>query len=55
VWSDHFAWHRDGLYILGRTSTGRATVDALRLNDEYQQSARSVWLLAGIYPPDSTR
>ena len=29
------------------------SVDALQLNDSYHQSARSVWILAGIYPPAS--
>ncbi len=51
TWDDHFAWQCEGLYIVGRTATGRATVEALRLNDPYHQSARTVWMLAGIYPP----
>lgn len=51
AWSEHFSWQDGGRYIVGRTATGRATVDALRLNDEYHQSARWVWILAGIYPP----
>ena len=44
------------MYIVGRTAIGRAMVAALRLNDSYHQSARWVWMLAGIYPPtlDST-
>lgn len=50
-WTDHFAWEGDGLYMVGRTATGRATVAMLRLNDAYHQSARSVWILAGIFPP----
>lgn len=50
-WPDHFAWQADGLFVVGRTPVGRATVASLSLNDEYHQSARSVWILAGIYPP----
>ncbi len=53
AWSGHFSWQDGGRYIIGRTATGRATVEALRLNDEYHQSARWVWILAGIYPPTS--
>jgi hypothetical protein len=41
----------DRLFIVGRTAIGRATVAALQLNDSYHQSARWVWILAGIYPP----
>lgn len=50
-WLEHFAWQEGGLYIVGRTAIGRATVATLSLNDDYHQSARSVWMLAGIYPP----
>jgi 5-methylcytosine-specific restriction endonuclease McrA len=49
-WHEHFAWEAGGLYIVGRTGTGRATVATLHLNDVYHQSARSVWIMAGIYP-----
>jgi hypothetical protein len=50
-WIDHFAWESGGRYIIGKSATGRATVAALHLNDAYHQSARWVWMLAGIYPP----
>lgn len=50
-WHEHFAWEGGGQYVVGRTAIGRATVNALRLNDSYHQSARWVWILAGIYPP----
>jgi hypothetical protein len=36
---------------VGRTAIGRATVAALRLNDMYHVQARSVWIVAGVYPP----
>jgi hypothetical protein len=51
LWEAHFAWEQDGVYIVGRTAKGRATVAALKLNDAYHKSARSVWIIAGIYPP----
>jgi hypothetical protein len=50
-WYEHFAWESGGLYIVGRTGTGRATVATLHLNDSYHQAARSVWIVAEIYPP----
>jgi hypothetical protein len=50
-WGSHFTWHDGGLYIVGRTAIGRATVAVLGLNDRYHQSARGVWIVAGIYPP----
>ena len=31
-WGEHFAWEDAGRTIVGLTPTGRATVDALRLN-----------------------
>lgn len=33
-WVAHFAWTPDGQGIVGTTSTGRATVERLDLNDE---------------------
>jgi hypothetical protein len=50
-WSDNFVWEGQGVYIVGRTPVGRATVAALRLNDGYHAAARSIWMVAGIYPP----
>jgi hypothetical protein len=51
-WSDHFCWSADGLRILGLTSTGRATVAALRLaGDPDALVVRSYWVLAGWHPP----
>jgi hypothetical protein len=50
-WAHHKTSPDDGLSILGCTSIGRATAAVLQLNDAYHQSARGVWILAGIYPP----
>jgi hypothetical protein len=51
-WSDHFAWIDGGVRIRGLTPTGRATVDALRLNNPYIVPARRLWVVAGWHPPD---
>jgi HNH endonuclease len=40
IWTEHFAWVNGGTYITGLTPTGRATVLALRLNNEMTISLR---------------
>ena len=51
-WSEHFCWSVDGLRIVGRTPTGRATVAALHLDDDPDAiEVRSYWIAAGWHPP----
>ncbi len=50
-WFDHFRWSDDGIRIIGLTPTGRATVLALQLNNEFILPARRYWVLAGWHPP----
>ena len=50
-WTEHFSWSVAGERILGRTPTGRATVEALRLNNEFIVIARQFWVEAGRWPP----
>lgn len=51
-WSEHFQWSADGLRILGITSVGRATVNALHLSDDEDAiTVRSYWIVAGWHPP----
>ena len=52
VWSEHFAWSSDGVRIMGLTETGRATVDALQLNNEIAVEVRRNWVIAGWHPPE---
>lgn len=52
VWIEHFAWSPDGIHIIGKTPTGRATVEALRLNNEFIVTTRRFWIEAGWWPPD---
>lgn len=52
VWKDHFAWSTNGTHILGQTSTGRATIITLRLNNEFILVARQFWVSAGWWPPE---
>jgi len=50
-WHKHFAWSADGLHIVGRTAIGRATVQVLRLNNDWLVRARRIWISAGVHPP----
>jgi len=51
-WFNHFQWSVDGTYIIGLTQIGRATVEALRLNNEIAVKVRRNWVLAGWHPPE---
>lgn len=50
-WSAHFSWSADGVRIEGLTSVGRATVEALNLNNELAVEVRRNWVLADWHPP----
>jgi hypothetical protein len=50
-WSDHFIWSANGASITGRTPEGRATVEALKLNNELAVEVRRNWARAGWHPP----
>ena len=50
-WERHFAWSDDGTHIVGHTSTGRATVVALQLNNTIAVEVRRAWVRAGWHPP----
>ena len=51
VWREHLAWANGGSHIVGLTPTGRATVRALRLNNEYVVEARILWIARQWHPP----
>ena len=50
-WSEHFAWSDDGTEILGKTMFGRATINALKLNNPLAIIVRRNWVRAGWHPP----
>jgi HNH endonuclease len=50
-WGDHFVWNDDFTLIEGKTPTGRATVERLRLNREGVVNLRQVLLASGLHPP----
>ena len=51
VWPDHFQWSRDGTRVVGKTAVGRATVEALQLNNETSVTVRRNWVSVGWHPP----
>ena len=50
-WNKHFEFSEDKTKIIGKTSCGRTTVIALRLNYEQAVIARKIWAKFGLYPP----
>lgn len=52
VWREHFRWSQDGTQIVGLTPIGRATVEALQLNNAIAVEVRRNWVLAGWHPPE---
>jgi hypothetical protein len=54
-WTEHLAWSLTGERILGRSPTGRATIEALRLNNEFIIVAQQFWVETGRWPPADDR
>lgn len=52
-WSEHFVWDKDKTMIIGKTPCGRATIYAVKMNDDLQTNARKVWKLTGLFPPNN--
>ncbi len=50
-WNHHFGWSDTGTHILGRTATGRVTVNALQLNRKALVEGRRSWVKVGWHPP----
>jgi hypothetical protein len=49
-WERHFRWSEDFTEIEGRTATGRATVEALRMNREPLRRLRAALYALGLHP-----
>lgn len=50
-WAENFTWSKDKTQVIGKTLCGRATIYALKMNDDLQTNARKVWKLTGFFPP----
>jgi hypothetical protein len=49
-WTAHFTWHKDGTRLIGLTPCGRATVEALNMNDAFIVQLRQMWMEDGRHP-----
>ncbi|MCD9185143.1 MAG: HNH endonuclease [Pyrinomonadaceae bacterium] len=49
-WNEHFEWKNEK--IVGKTPCGRATVKAVKLNNEIILPVRRKWISAGWFPPN---
>ena len=54
-WQEHFSWTPDGLRIIGLTPTGRATIEALQLNNSFIVRSRYEWVSLGWHPATPDR
>jgi hypothetical protein len=54
-WERHFTWSSDSLHIIGRTATGRATIEALHLNRLGRLNLRHLLFVAGLHPPEKAQ
>ncbi|WP_330205295.1 HNH endonuclease signature motif containing protein [Cyanobacterium sp. Dongsha4] len=52
-WSEHFTWSENGTEIRALNPCGRATVNALKLNNTLAVMVRKNWVKAGWHPPVS--
>lgn len=50
VWTDHLIWTNGGTHMIGVTATGKATVIALRLNNDNVVEARAIWIEFSWHP-----
>ncbi len=51
IWKEHFCWNDEGIKIIGITPCGRATIEALKLNNNLALIVRKNWVKAGWHPP----
>ena len=49
VWSEHFEWQ--GASLVGKTPSGRATVEVLEINLSYRVVFRRELVEEGVFPP----
>ena len=52
IWGEHFTWSNDAQRVLGISPTGRATVEALKLNRDRVMNLRRVLSAMGEHPLD---
>lgn len=50
-WRDHFYWSEDEIILIGKTPTGRVTINLLQINRQSNINQRGILRLLGIHPP----
>ncbi len=51
-WNEHFTWDESKTKITGLTPCGRATIEALKMNNPIVVNSRKRWVSAGWHPPE---
>jgi hypothetical protein len=49
-WAEHFSWTVDFTHVIGKSSTGRATFERLKLNRSELVKLRRILRIAGEHP-----
>lgn len=52
-WSAHFQWDETATLLFGQTPTGRATIEALKMNRLPLVNLRMAMVMLGIHPPET--
>lgn len=52
-WREHLEWQ--GAVLIGRTPTGRETIEILQINLPMRVELRQWLIAAGVFPPDVTQ
>lgn len=55
LWQEHFEWSSDFTLMLGLTETGRATIEALRMNRVGVVNLRRILSASGLHPPSTQK
>jgi hypothetical protein len=53
TWGDHFTWDASGIRLIGLTAIGRATIIALKMNNEVIVDTRRRWVSVGWHPTEA--
>jgi hypothetical protein len=52
-WNEHFVWNENATELVALSATGRATIEALRMNRRQLVRVRRMWVAMGEHPPQS--
>ncbi len=50
-WDTHFSWNENNSKLIGLTKTGRATIEALKINRSQLIRVRRMWVKLDEHPP----